>query len=347
MIFVIVILILILHFGGFTMGRCYACGQPVPGDIQMQLCENCKRKQSEKQAQNLNKVVYARAKFYCSGCGKLIRQSDSARISVSPSMKTDADGYYHVYEYCSDCAVETAKKTVKTSGKFLKFIIVIFIIGAVVYGGGKLFNKGVLGTNSLVQKAFDKKISAFESDGSVIKNVEDENAPGVTVIGFLHDSIDTDDYHVYFYNDSGKAEVQKSTNAMGTDYCFSFDKGFGETLGGKKFAMDSQYIYDVDEKIAYASSSSEYAQLNELLNAYFPENVCAKRKFNRQDTMKTDNDAYIDVLYGDDATVYIDWSDGKYYEKSDDSFIYVTFSESGKGHDNMSKPKISDCTVVD
>lgn len=329
------------------MGRCYACGQPVPGDIQMQLCEKCKRKQNENLAQNLNKVVYTRAKFYCSGCGKLIRQSDSARIFVSPTMKPDADGYYHVYEYCSDCAVDAAKKTVKTGGKFLKFIIVIFIIGGLVYGGGKLFNKGVLGTNSLVQKAFDKKLSAFESDGAVIKNVEDENAPGVTVIGFLHDAIDTDDYHVYLYNDSGKAEVQKSTNALGTDYCFKFDKGFGETLGGKTLAVDSQYIYDVDEKTAYSSSNYEYSLYKELLDVYLAENICAKHTFNRRDTLKTDDDSYIDVLYGDDATLYVDWSDGKYYEKADDSFIYVTFSESGKGHDNMSKPKISDCKVVE
>jgi len=326
------------------MGRCYKCGQPVPGDVSGQLCSRCQKEVNDKRNASLNKTIYAPARHFCSGCGKLMRESQSDRITVSPNDKPDPDGFYHVYDVvCSDCAVRKVKK----GGKVLKFFFIIFLIGALVYGGGLLFNKVILGTDSVVQKGFEKNLQKVESDSRLIKDVDDGNEPGATIAGYISEYFEKDDYHLFLYTDKGKAEVQKHTSLDKSDFYFKFDKGYDETLADKLFVISDGILYAVgDEKIAYYSSSAEYTKLCLQLNQFMPDNICLKEPFNSQSTLKTD-DYMIDILYADGSTVYMDWNKGKFYEKKGDNFIYMTFSEQGKGTLAMSKPKLSDCQIVE
>ena len=137
------------------MGR---CGQPAPGDIQGQLCTKCTNADAQAASAKANKIIYAPAKFYRKGCCKLLSELSSSRISVRPNEKPDSDGFCHVYDgYCSECAVPTAKKHAKRGGRFIKFLLIILIIGGIVYGGGKAFNKLVPGGSKIAEKAFEKK----------------------------------------------------------------------------------------------------------------------------------------------------------------------------------------------
>lgn len=326
------------------MGKCYKCGQPVPGDVQMQLCSRCQQELARKKAESLDKVIYAPVRYYCPGCGKLMSESQSGRITVSPKEKKNSDGFYHKYDsYCSDCAV----KKVKKGGKFLKFLLIIIVIGALVYGGSLLFNKSVLGTSSVVEKNFERNLEKAESDSDLIKDVRDENAPGVTIAGYIAEYFDKDDYHLFLYTDNGKIEVQKHTSLGSAEYYFKFDKDCGEVLGGKMFVVDDDYLYEVgDDKIAYSVSSEKYSEIFAMLREYLPENICLKEPFNSQSTLKKNGEYTVDILYGDNATVYMDWDKSKYYEKKSDIFIYMTFSEQGKGTLAKTKPKLSDCEVI-
>lgn len=331
------------------MGRCYKCGQPVPGDVQMQLCSRCQQELARKKAEGLNKVIYAPVRHYCPGCGKLMSESQSGRITVSPNEKKESDGFYHKFDtYCSDCSVRKVKK----GGKFLKFFLIIIIIGALVYGGSLLFNKSVLGTSSVVEKNFERNLEKAESSPDLIKDVRDDSAPGVTIAGYISDYFDKDDYHLYLYTDNGKLEVQKHTSIGSAEYYFKFDKGYGEMLGGKMFGgkmfvVDDDYLYEVgDDKIAYSLSSDKYSEIRSMLQEYLPENICLKESFNSQSTLKQNGEYTVDILYGGNAIVYMDWNKSKYYEKKSDSFIYMIFSEQGKGSLVMTKPKLSDCEVI-
>lgn len=329
------------------MGRCVRCGQPTPGDIQGQLCTKCKNADARAAAAKANKVIYAPAKFYCKGCGKLLNELSSSRISVGPNDKPDSDGFYHVYDsYCSECAVSTAKKHAKRGGRFIKFLLIILIIGGIVYGGGKAFNKLVLGGSKITEKAFEKRLTAAESDSRLLEDVTDDKAPGESIAGFVLDAFIKNDYHMYLYTDAGKIEVQKYTTLGSPEYYFLFDKDCG-VFGGKMFVETADALYETgDANIIYTLGGDEYNEIHGILEQYLPENACVQGSFNKQNTIKDDNDL-IDILYGDDSTVYVDWYDEKYYEKKSDTFIYITFSAPGEGTITMHKPADGDCEQVD
>lgn len=329
------------------MGKCIRCQRFVPGDMIGAVCSACQAQINAEKAKNMPKRYYGPIRFYCSGCGKLMREDANGSAVILPNQTKDGDGFYHIYDsMCGKCAKKTAKHMGKVLKRLVKILLLLAIIGGIIYFGGNMLNRAVLGKSDLSEKGFYKKLSAVEENPGLIKNVDDGKPTGETIVGFILDAIEKDDYHMYYYTETGKIEVQKRTSAGKSAFYWKFDKDYGK-FGDKLYVLDGDTLLESgDEKIAYMSTAAKYDELTAALNAYLPENICAKETFTAQNTL-SDDKYMIDVLISDDSTVYIDWNEGEYFEKSPDVFIRMTFSEQGKGYVTMSAPKTADFTVVE
>ena len=83
----------------------------------------------------------------------------------------------------------------------------------------------------------------------------------------------------------------------------------------------------------YTLGGDKYNEKHGISEQYLPGNTCVQGSFNKQNTIKDDND-FIDILYGDDSTVYVDWYDEKYYEKKIRYFYLHNILFSRKRHNN-------------
>lgn len=285
-------------------------------------------------------------KHICGDCGKLIREEPYAHWEGTSPLHPDTDGYLHLMEWCPDCQQKHAVKKVRKFGSFVKLLLIILLIGGVVYGGGYLFNNIVLGTGTMSEKSFEKRLQEYESNDAIMKDLPLKEAPGVASIRNFREDLDEQDYHMYLY-ESGKAEVQKRTVGEKVYYFFKFDKDWGD-LSQKTFTLDGDTIFEKGEKkLFYTAASSQYQSLMKKLKAYLPENYCGKGSYTSESLLYvSEEDTYImaNIIYGKDTTILWDKGEDEYFEKQADAFVRITLAKAGEGRFLFSYPERAEYT---
>ena len=328
------------------MGKCSHCGREVPWD-NGGLCAACRDAENAKN--QAKKFVYTGpVKYVCPDCGKVISEEQFGRAETEYELTPRSDGFAYISQLCGNCSQKRAVHSVKKFGKFIKVLLIIAVIGGLVYGGSLLVNKIVLGTSKLPEKAYEAVLKKAEENELLIKNVDDGVAPGATIAGYIRDYFDKDDWTVTAYGLNTKAEVQKKTSLGNAEYYFKFDKNSEERLKNRSFALiDGNIIEKGKENICYKPTAQEYDGLLEKLSAYLPENICVLENFTSQSTLSVKDKYMIDILYGENFTLYMDWNKSSMYEKTEDGLISMSFFESGRGRTTISVPKISECRTVE
>ena len=293
-----------------------------------------------------NKYVYkGKVKHCCKYCGTPVRYSEYEEFESTDSrVFTDEKGYAIRSDgICQDCSVKVAKKAGKGFKKFLIFIIIVALIG----GGLLVFENCVFGNSGLYEWAMNKKIDKYESSERIDTDSALLGSDAKYTFEVLSDKTDSNDYKLRLYTNGSMVEVIKYTLSNEPIMSWEFKNGFDE-MSNKTYVLRNNVIYeDGDRKIAYNSGSKKYSEIMDKLSTYLPENCCCKGSYTSADELD-DPEQYLiaHIIKGDSDTVLYETTEGKYYEKTADKFIYIEICKPTEG-DSVIIPEKSDYTAAE
>lgn len=293
-----------------------------------------------------NKYVYkGKVKHCCKYCGIPVRLSEYEEFESTDSrVFTDEKGYAIRSDgICQDCSVKVAKKAGKGFKMFLIFIIIVALIG----GGLMLFKSCVFGNSGLYEWAMNKKIDKYESSERIDTDSPLLGSDAKYTFEVLSGETDSNDYKLRLYTNDSMVEVIKYTLSNEPIMSWEFKNGFNE-LSNKTFVLRDGVIYeDGEQKIAYNSGSKKYSEIMDKLSAYLPKNCCCKGKYTSASELD-DPEQYLiaHIIKGDSDTILYETTEGEYYEKTADKFIYIEITKPTEG-DSIKLPEKSDYTVAE
>lgn len=235
----------------------------------------------------------------------------------------------------------------KKAWRIIKKVLIFLVIAALIGGGLMLFKSCVFGNSNLYEWAMNKKLDKYEKSDKLIEDYVLFKSGAEYTLETLKGDIDSNDYQMRYYSGDGNAEVIKYTLSDEVFIQWSFSDGFSE-LSNKTFVLRDGVIYeDGDQKIAYNSSSKKYSEIMDKLSTYLPENCCCKGSYTSADELD-DPEQYLiaHIIKGDSDTVLYEATEGEYYEKTADKFIYIGITKPTEG-DSVMIPEKSDYTVAE
>lgn len=295
---------------------------------------------------NTEYVYKGKVKHCCKYCGRPVRFSENGelRSTLSSTVSVDKQGYaISLDDICADCSVKVAKKAGKGFKMFLIFIIIVALIG----GGLMLFKSCVFGNSRLYEWAMNKKIDKYESSERIDTDSPLLGSDAKYTFEVLSDKTDSNDYKLRLYTNDSMVEVIKYTFSNEPIMSWEFKNGFNE-LSNKTFVLRDGVIYeDGEQKIAYNSGSKKYSEIMDKLSAYLPKNCCCKGKYTSASELD-DPEQYLiaHIIKGDSDTILYETTEGEYYEKTADKFIYIEICKPTEG-DSIRLPEKSDYTVAE
>ncbi len=295
---------------------------------------------------NTEYVYKGKVKHCCKYCGRPVRFSENGelRSTLSSTVSVDKQGYaISLDDICADCSVKVAKKAGKGFKMFLIFIIIVALIG----GGLMLFKSCVFGNSGLYEWAMNKKIDKYESSERIDTDSPLLGSDAKYTFEVLSDKTDSNDYKLRLYTNDSMVEVIKYTFSNKPIMSWEFKNGFNE-LSNKTFVLRDGVIYeDGEQKIAYNSGSKKYSEIMDKLSAYLPKNCCCKGKYTSASELD-DPEQYLiaHIIKGDSDTILYETTEGEYYEKTADKFIYIEITKPTEG-DSIRLPEKSDYTVAE
>lgn len=293
-----------------------------------------------------NKYVYkGKVKHCCKYCGIPVRLSEYEEFESTDSrVFTDEKGYAIRSDgICQDCSVKVTKKAGKGFKMFLIFIIIVALIG----GGLMLFKSCVFGNSGLYEWAMNKKIDKYESSERIDTDSPLLGSDAKYTFEVLSGETDSNDYKLRLYTNDSMVEVIKYTLSNEPIMSWEFKNGFNE-LSNKTFVLRDGVIYeDGEQKIAYNSGSKKYSEIMDKLSAYLPKNCCCKGKYTSASELD-DPEQYLiaHIIKGDSDTILYETTEGEYYEKTADKFIYIEICKPTEG-DSIRIPEKSDYTAAE
>lgn len=294
---------------------------------------------------NTTYVYKGKVKHCCKYCGIPVRLSEYEEFESTDSrVFTDEKGYAIRSDgICQDCSVKVAKKAGKGFKMFLIFIIIVALIG----GGLMLFKSCVFGNSGLYEWAMNKKIDKYESSERIDTDSPLLGSDAKYTFEVLSGETDSNDYKLRLYTNDSMVEVIKYTLSNEPIMSWEFKNGFNE-LSNKTFVLRDGVIYeDGEQKIAYNSGSKKYSEIMDKLSAYLPKNCCCKGKYTSASELD-DPEQYLiaHIIKGDSDTILYETTEGEYYEKTADKFIYIEICKPTEG-DSIRLPEKSDYTVAE
>lgn len=293
-----------------------------------------------------NKYVYkGKVKHCCKYCGTPVKYSEYEEFESTDSrVFTDEKGYAIRSDgICQDCSVKVAKKAGKGFKKFLIFIIIV----ALISGGLLLFKNCVFGNSGLYEWAMNKKIDKYESSERIDTDSALLGSDAKYTFEVLSDKTDSNDYKLRLYTNGSMVEVIKYTFSNEPIMSWEFKNGFDE-MSNKTYVLRNNVIYeDGEQKIAYNSGSKKYSEIMDKLSAYLPKNCCCKGKYTSASELD-DPEQYLiaHIIKGDSDTILYETTEGEYYEKTADKFIYIEICKPTEG-DSIRIPEKSDYTAAE
>ncbi len=291
------------------------------------------------------KYVYrGRVKHCCKYCGTPVRYAEYEEFEGPyKEVPVDEKGYATRSDsICPNCSVKIAKKGLKG----FKWILILFIAAALIGGGLLLLNNSVFGSSGVLEWAMNKKLDQYESSEKLDTDSALLGSDAAYTMDVLRSETDDGDYRLRYYTADGRAEVKKYTLGEMILLSWSFKDGFGE-LSGKTYTLQDGVIYeDGAQKISYSPGSAQYSTLMEQLNAYLPENCCGKGSYTSAAELD-DPEKYLiaHIIKGDSDTILFETTEGKYYEKTADKFIYMDITKPTEG-DSVTIPEKSEYTAA-
>ena len=295
---------------------------------------------------NTEYVYKGKVKHCCKYCGRPVRFSENGelRSTLSSTVSVDKQGYaISLDDICADCSVKVAKKAGKGFKMFLIFIIIVALIG----GGLLLFENCVFGNSGLYEWAMNKKIDKYESSERIDTDSALLGSDAKYTFEVLSDKTDSNDYKLRLYTNGSMVEVIKYTFSNEPIMSWEFKNGFDE-MSNKTYVLRNNVIYeDGEQKIAYNSGSKKYSEIMDKLSAYLPKNCCCKGKYTSASELD-DPEQYLiaHIIKGDSDTILYETTEGEYYEKTADKFIYIEITKPTEG-DSIKLPEKSDYTVAE
>ena len=294
---------------------------------------------------NTEYVYKGKVKHCCKYCGRPVRFSENGelRSTLSSTVSVDKQGYaISLDDICADCSVKVAKKAGKGFKMFLIFIIIVALIG----GGLMLFKSCVFGNSGLYEWAMNKKIDKYESSERIDTDSPLLGSDAKYTFEVLSDKTDSNDYKLRLYTNDSMVEVIKYTFSNKPIMSWEFKNGFNE-LSNKTFVLRDGVIYeDGEQKIAYNSGSKKYSEIMDKLSAYLPKNCCCKGKYTSASELD-DPEQYLiaHIIKGDSDTILYETTEGEYYEKTADKFIYIEICKPTEG-DFVKIPEKGDYEIM-
>lgn len=294
---------------------------------------------------NTTYVYKGKVKHCCKYCGETVRLSEYEEFESTDSrVFTDEKGYAIRSDgICQDCSVKVAKKAGKGFKMFLIFIIIVALIG----GGLMLFKSCVFGNSGLYEWEMNKKIGKYESSERIDTDSALLGSDAKYTFEVLSDETDSNDYKLRLYTNGSMVEVIKYTLSNEPIMSWEFKNGFDE-MSNKTYVLRNNVIYeDGDRKIAYNSGSKKYSEIMDKLSAYLPKNCCCKGKYTSASELD-DPEQYLiaHIIKGESDTVLYETTEGEYYEKTADKFIYIEICKPTEG-DSIRIPEKSDYTAAE
>lgn len=287
------------------------------------------------------KYVYkGKVRHCCKYCGKTVRLSEYEEFEdIYRQVTVDEKEYASRHDtVCGDCSVRIVKK----AGRGLKKLVVFLLIVALIGGGLMLFKNVVFGSSTLYEWAMNKKLDKYEASDRLTKDYALFNSGADYTLKTLKQNTASNDYTLRYYTADGTAEVIKYTLGEEVFIQWRFKSGFDE-LSGKTYILRDGVIYENGgEKRTYTAESAQYGELSGKLNAYLPENCCCKGSYTSADELD-DPEQYLiaHIIRGDSDTVLYETTEGKYYEKTADKFIYIGIVKPTEG-DSVRIPEKSE-----
>lgn len=179
----------------------------------------------------------------------------------------------------------------------------------------------------------NKKIDKYESSERIDTDSALLGSDAKYTFEVLSDKTDSNDYKLRLYTNGSMVEVIKYTLSNEPIMSWEFKNGFDE-MSNKTYVLRNNVIYeDGEQKIAYNSGSKKYSEIIDKLSAYLPKNSCCKGKYTSASELD-DPEQYLiaHIIKGDSDTVLYETTEGKYYEKTADKFIYIEICKPTEGN---------------
>ena len=226
-------------------------------------------------------------------------------------------------------------------------VLIFLVIVALIGGGLMLFKSCVFGNSRLYEWSMNKKIGKYESSERIDTDSALLGSDAKYTFKVLSGETDSNDYKLRLYTNGSMVEVIKYTLSNEPIMSWEFKNGFDE-MSNKTYVLRNNVIYeDGDRKIAYNSGSKKYSEIMDKLSAYLPKNSCCKGKYTSASELD-DPEQYLiaHIIKGDSDTVLYETTEGEYYEKTADKFIYIKISKPTEG-DSIMIPEKSDYKVAE
>lgn len=292
------------------------------------------------------KYIYkGKVKHCCKYCGRPVQYQEYEELESNyKEVSVDEKGYASKMDsVCSECSVKVAKK----AGRVGKKLMIFLLVAAVIAGGLLLFKNCVFGNSRFYEWAMNKKLDEYEKSDKLTKDYAlFESGAGYT-LETLKKNTDSNDYTMRYYADGGMAEITKYTLGEEILMQWSFENGFG-ALSDKTFVLRDGVIYENGEqKIAYSADGARFGEISEALYAYLPENCCGQGSYTSADELD-DPERYLiaHIIRGDSDTILYETTEGKYYEKTGDRFIYLEITKPTEGK-SVIIPETGDYTAAE
>lgn len=289
-------------------------------------------------------IYKGKVKHCCKYCGEPVRFSEYEVFeSGSKTVLVDEKGYATRSDYtCKDCSVKIAKKVWRVVKRVLIFLVIVALIG----GGLLLFKNCVFGNSRLYEWSMNKKIGKYESSERIDTDSALLGSDAKYTFKVLSGETDSNDYKLRLYTNGSMVEVIKYTLSNEPIMSWEFKNGFDE-MSNKTYVLRNNVIYeDGDRKIAYDKSSKKYGEIMKKLNSYLPKNCCCKGKYTSASELD-DPEQYLiaHIIKGESDTVLYETTEGKYYEKTADKFIYIEICKPTEG-DFVKIPEKGDYEIM-
>lgn len=289
-------------------------------------------------------IYKGKVKHCCKYCGEPVRFSEYEVFeSGSKTVLVDEKGYATRSDYtCKDCSVKIAKKVWRVVKRVLIFLVIVALIG----GGLLLFKNCVFGNSRLYEWSMNKKIGKYESSERIDTDSALLGSDAKYTFKVLSGETDSNDYKLRLYTNGSMVEVIKYTLSNEPIMSWEFKNGFDE-MSNKTYVLRNNVIYeDGDRKIAYDKSSKKYGEIMKKLNSYLPKNCCCKGKYTSASELD-DPEQYLiaHIIKGESDTILYETTEGEYYEKTADKFIYIEICKPTEG-DFVKIPEKGDYEIM-
>ena len=303
-------------------------------------CYECKRCGAQKRVNRVYTVVGWTSRT-SAGYDSDGRYHSAESSSRDKKIYIAEDGYYHrefdnKRGWCKKCIAKRRKKIFFVTLIVVAAILTLSLSDTVL---GFFLNRG----SGVYEWTYNLLLDKYENHDEYQANIETD-APAKAMIDDVTKKLSENDFYLRFY-DTGSGEVQKYTDRNIVTYFYRFKDGCGELSNTTYIHMEDILYVNGDEKIAYRSTSAEYAALLEKLQAYLPQNYCMQGVYTSEGRLASaSDDLYATIARGEDCTVLYDSGDGYYFEKTSESFARLHI---GKDSRKDKLPKLSDYTVVE